>query len=42
MAMEEATKYCWEHGGKKLHVIKHTDDYGHFQGGIVNLTFSCE
>ena len=30
MAMEEATKYCSEHGGKKLHVIKHTDDYGHF------------
>jgi hypothetical protein len=42
MAMEEATKYCSEHGGKNLHVIKHTDDYGHFQGGIVNLTFSCE
>jgi integrase len=30
------------HGGKKLKVIKSTDDYGHFQGGIVNLTFSCE
>ena len=42
MAMEEATKYCSEHGGKKLKVIKETDDYGHFQGGIVNLTFSCE
>ncbi len=42
MAMEEATKYCSEHGGKKLKVIKYTDDYGHFQGGIVNLTFSCE
>ena len=42
MAMEEATKYCSEHGGKKLKVIKYTDDYGHFQRGIVNLTFSCE
>jgi len=42
MAMKEATTYCSEHGGKKLHVIKYTDDYGHFQGGIVNLTFSCE
>lgn len=42
MAMEEATKYCSEHGGKKLKVIKETDDYGHFQGGIVNLTFSRE
>ena len=42
MAMEEATKYCSAHGGKKLKVIKYTDDYGHFQGGIVNLTFSCE
>jgi len=42
MAMQEATNYCSEHGGKKLKVIKYTDDYGHFQGGIVNLTFSCE
>jgi len=42
MAMKEATTYCSEDGGKKLHVIKYTDDYGHFQGGIVNLTFSCE
>ena len=42
MAMEEATKFCSEHGGKQLKVIKETDDYGHFQGGIVNLTFSCE
>ena len=42
MAMEEATKYCSEHGGKKLKLIRYTDDYGHFQGGVVNLTFSCE
>ena len=42
MAMEEATKYSSEHGGKKLKVIKHAEDYGHFQGGIVDLTFSCE
>jgi hypothetical protein len=42
MAMQAATKYCSEHGGKKLHVIKYSDDYGHFQGGIVNMTFSCE
>ncbi len=42
MAMQEATKYCSEHGGKKLRVIKYTDDYGHFQGGIVNLTFTCD
>ena len=42
MAMDEATKYCSEHGGKKLKVIKETDDDGHFQGGIVNLTFSRE
>ena len=42
MALQEATKYCSDHGGKKLHVIKSTDDYGHFQGGLVNLTFSCE
>jgi hypothetical protein len=36
MAMQEATKFCSEHGGKKLHVIKYADDYGHFQGGIVS------
>jgi len=42
MAMQDATKFCSEHGGKQLKVIKETDDYGHFQGGIVNLTFSCE
>jgi hypothetical protein len=42
MAMQEATKFCSEHGGRQLKVIKETDDYGHFQGGIVNLTFSCE
>ena len=42
MAMQEATKFCSEHGGKQLKVVKETDDYGHFQGGIVNLTFSCE
>jgi hypothetical protein len=40
MAMETATRYCSEHGGKKLRVIK-SGDYGHFQGGIVNLTFAC-
>jgi hypothetical protein len=42
MAMQETTKFCSEHGGRQLKVIKETDDYGHFQGGIVNLTFSCE
>ena len=42
MAMETATRYCADHGGKRLRVIKSTDDYGHFQGGIVNLTFTCE
>jgi hypothetical protein len=42
MAMEAATTYCSEHGGKKLRVIKSDSDYGHFQGGIVNLTFTCE
>ena len=42
MAMEEARKYCSEHGGKKVRVITSESDYGHFQGGIVNLMFACE
>jgi len=42
MAVAEATKYCSALGGKQLKVIKETDDCGDFQGGIMNLTFSCE
>jgi len=41
MAMEQATETCAAQG-KKLLVISSKDDYGHFQGGIVDLTFACE
>ncbi len=42
MALKQATDFCRAHGGKRLRVIKSSDDYGHFQGGTVDLTFTCE
>jgi hypothetical protein len=42
LAIQQATKYCLDRGGKKVKVIRYTDTYGHFEGGIVNLTFTCE
>jgi hypothetical protein len=42
MAVAEATKYCSALGGEQLKVIKETDECGDFQGGIMDLTFSCE
>jgi len=41
MALEEATGYCGKQG-KVLRVIKSSEDYGHFEGGTVDLLFSCE
>jgi len=41
MALEEATHHC-EAQRKVLRVIKSTEDYGHFEGGTVDLLFSCE
>jgi len=41
MALEEGTQHC-EAQHKALHVIKSSEDYGHFEGGTVDLLFSCE
>lgn len=41
MALEEATRYC-EGQKKRLRVANSTERYGHFEGGTVELTFSCE
>lgn len=42
MALKSATQYCKAHGNKVLRVIKSEETYGHFEGGRVDLTFSCE
>jgi len=41
MALEEATRYC-EGQRKVLRVIRSSEDYGHFEGGTVDLIFGCE
>lgn len=41
MALEEATKQCTSLN-KALKVINSVEHYGHFEGGTVTLTFSCE
>jgi len=41
MALKSATQYC-EAQGKVLHVINSEETYGHFEGGRVDMTFSCE
>ena len=41
MAQEEATRHC-ESQRKVVRVIKSSEDYGHFEGGTVDMTFSCE
>ena len=41
MAFEEATAHC-EKEGKKLKVLDKSEGYGHFEGGTVDLKFSCE
>lgn len=41
MALEEATKKCSSFG-RALKVINSVEDYGHFEGGTVDLTFGCE
>jgi len=41
MALEEATKKCGSLG-KSLKVINSVENYGHFEGGTVELTFGCE
>jgi hypothetical protein len=41
MALEEATRHC-EGQKKRLRVMDSAENYGHFEGGTVELTFSCE
>lgn len=41
MALEEATRHC-ERQRKGLRVIKSSEDYSHFEGGTVDLVFSCD
>lgn len=40
MALEEATQHCSQ-SGKTLKVINTSESYGHFEGGRVDMTFSC-
>ena len=41
MALEQATRHC-DTQHKALHVLRSSEDYGHFEGGTVDMTFSCE
>lgn len=41
MALDEATKKCTSLQ-KTVNVINSAEDYGHFEGGTVELTFSCQ
>lgn len=41
MALEEATRHC-ESQRKVVRVLRSSEDYGHFEGGTVDMTFSCE
>lgn len=41
MALEDATRHC-DAQRKAVRVIKSTENYGHFEGGTVDLVFSCE
>jgi len=41
MALEEATKQC-SSLSKSVKVLNSVENYGHFEGGTVDLTFSCE
>lgn len=41
MVLEEATRHC-ESQKKAVRVLRSSEDYGHFEGGTVDMTFSCE
>jgi hypothetical protein len=41
MALAEATRFCDACGGT-LRIVKSSDHYGHFEGGTVDLTFTCD
>ena len=40
MALEEATRHCSQ-TGKTVKVINSSESYGHFEGGRVDMTFTC-
>lgn len=40
MALEEATRHCSQ-TGKALKVVNSSESYGHFEGGRVDMTFTC-
>ncbi|HDT6077952.1 hypothetical protein NG896_09525 [Aeromonas veronii] len=41
MALEEATAHCQKEG-KRLNLLNQSEGYGHFEGGTIDLQFSCE
>jgi hypothetical protein len=41
MALKEATDYCAKQAAT-LKVLSSAEDYGHFEGGTVDMRFSCE
>ncbi len=41
MALEDATRHC-NALGKVVRVIKSTENYGHFEGGTVDMLFACD
>lgn len=41
MAMKEATEYCAKRNAE-LRVVSSTENYGHFEGGTVNMKFACD
>lgn len=41
MALKEASDYCAKQGAN-LNVLSSAEDYGHFEGGTIDMRFSCE
>jgi len=40
MALEEATRHCSQ-SGKTVNITNSSESYGHFEGGLVDMTFTC-
>jgi hypothetical protein len=40
MALTEATEHC-KKSGKGSNVLESAENYGHFEGGRVDMTFTC-
>jgi hypothetical protein len=41
MALSEATNFCAKKS-QSLRVLSNSNSYGHFEGGQVDMTFTCE